>query len=281
MEAEINNPLVSVIVPCYNYAHFLGEALDSVLAQTFANWECIIVNDGSPDNTEEVALKYCDKDIRFKYLYKENGGHSSARNFGINESSGKYILPLDADDTISENYVKAAVEKIESDSNIKLVTGQVQHFGDVNEKFIMPVFDFNSYLVVNYISISSLFRKDDFKKAGGFDERMIAFEDWDLFIKILKDGGHVVELPFTGLNYRKKNESLFREFVKDEKKIFKDLLTVYTNNVDVYEKYFESPIELIQENEKMRRVIKAYQLSNTYKMGLKIQKLKNIFNRSL
>jgi glycosyltransferase involved in cell wall biosynthesis len=266
--------LVSVIVPCYNYAQFLPEALDSLLAQTYKNWECIIINDGSPDNTEEVAMAYCNKDNRFKYFNKENGGHSSARNFGASHSSGIYILPLDADDTISENYIESAVEKIESDPNIKLVTGQVQHFGDVNEKFVMPPYNLKSYLMVNYISISSLFSKKDFNKAKGFDETMLAFEDWDLFIKILKDGGQVVELPFVGLNYRKKYPSLFRLAVIDNKRTFRDLTKLYNNNIDVYEKYFNNPIHLIQENEKMERIIKAYQNSITYKAGLEINKFK-------
>lgn len=270
----MSQSLVSVIVPCYNYAHFLGEALDSLLAQSYNNWECIIVNDGSHDNTEEVALNYCTQNKKFKYFHKENGGHSSARNFGVRHSLGEYILPLDADDIISENYIKTAVQKIESDTNIKIVTGQVQHFGHVDEKFVMPQYTLKSYLQFNYISISCLFRKDDFNKANGFDESMRFFEDWDLFIKILKGGGQAVQLPFVGLNYRRKNESLFSESAKDEHRVFKDLLKLYNNNIDIYEKYFKSPIHLIQENEKMTRVIKAYQKSATYKTGLKIQKIK-------
>ncbi len=66
-----NNPLISVIVPCYNQAEYLDECLHSILYQTYQNWECIIVNDGSPDNTEEIALKWVDKDIRFRYIKKE------------------------------------------------------------------------------------------------------------------------------------------------------------------------------------------------------------------
>jgi glycosyltransferase involved in cell wall biosynthesis len=272
-----SNNLVSVIVPCYNYAHFLGEALNSVLAQTYSNWECIIINDGSPDNTEEVALEYCEKDSRFKYFYKENGGHSSARNYGIAQSKGKYIMPLDADDILELNYLEEAVIKIESDENIKLVTAQVQHFGDVNEKFIMPAYSLRSYLIVNYISISSLFKKEAFYNANGFDESMLVFEDWDLFIKILKDGGEAVELPFVGLNYRRKDESLFRQALKENKRSFKDLLKLYMNNIDVYEKYFDSPVVLIQENEKMKRVISNYQKSRTYKLGTAIKNVKSIF----
>ena len=76
-------PKISVIVPCYNQAQYLDECLNSVLEQTYKDWECIIVNDGSPDNTEEVAKEWVKKDSRFKYFYKNNGGVNSARNSGL------------------------------------------------------------------------------------------------------------------------------------------------------------------------------------------------------
>jgi glycosyltransferase involved in cell wall biosynthesis len=77
------NPKISVIVPCYNQAIYLDECLQSVLDQTHENWECIIVNDGSTDHTEETAKKWTEKDARFIYIYKKNGGLSSARNAGL------------------------------------------------------------------------------------------------------------------------------------------------------------------------------------------------------
>ena len=86
-----NNSLISVIVPSYNQVQFLTETLESVLYQTYPHWECIIVNDGSTDNTEEVALMYCDKDKRIKYYYKTNGGLSSARNEGLRHIKGDNI----------------------------------------------------------------------------------------------------------------------------------------------------------------------------------------------
>ncbi|MFV8358229.1 glycosyltransferase family 2 protein, partial [Flavobacterium sp. XS1P32] len=92
----MNNPQVSIIVPCFNQAQYLSEALKSVLEQTYENWECIIVNDGSPDDTKQIAQKWVEKDSRFKYIFKENGGLSSARNEGINYAKGTFILPLDA-----------------------------------------------------------------------------------------------------------------------------------------------------------------------------------------
>ena len=101
---------VSIIVPCYNQAAYLAETLDSVLDQTYQHWECVIVNDGSPDNAEEIANEYVAKDNRFKYLWEKNEGPSQARNFGILNSDGKYVLPLDADDLVAPTYVGRAVD---------------------------------------------------------------------------------------------------------------------------------------------------------------------------
>src|SRR5688572_19542177 len=94
-------PLVSIIVPCYNQAHYLKEAIESVQAQTYQNWECIIVNDGSPDDTEERALELLKKDNRLHYYKKENGCVAAARNFGIANANRQYFLRLDADDKIN------------------------------------------------------------------------------------------------------------------------------------------------------------------------------------
>lgn len=272
-----DSSLVSIIVPCYNYACFLGEALDSVLAQTYANWECIVVNDGSPDNTEEVALAYCQKDSRIKYFYKENGGHSSARNLGINHSAGKYILPLDPDDKIEKCFLEKTVSVLDSDSNVKIVCLETQLFGNSHEIIKIPPYNIRSLLIVNYLVNTCMFRKSDFELTDGYDESMLGFEDWNLWISILKNGGSVIELPYIGYYYRKKEDSIFNKFLNDKKRVFRDQLKLYNNHIDIYEKYFDSPIVLIQENEKMERVIKAYQQSRTYKIGLKIRKLKNWF----
>lgn len=92
-----SKPIVSIIVPCYNQGHLLCDALDSVLMQTYIDWECIIVNDGSTDNTESVALAYCEKDARFMYFYQDNQGVIASRNNAIRKSNGRYILPLDGE----------------------------------------------------------------------------------------------------------------------------------------------------------------------------------------
>ncbi len=114
-------PKVSIIVPCYNQADYLPEALGSVLQQTCEQWECIVVNDGSEDTTEEVAQQWVKKDARFKYINIPNGGLSNARNTGIEAASGIYILPLDSDDKLGENYLELALDAFNSEPKLKVV----------------------------------------------------------------------------------------------------------------------------------------------------------------
>ena len=102
--------LVSVIMPCYNQGGFLRDALDSLLAQRYKHWECLIIDDGSTDDTQKIAQTYIQRDGRFCYLFKENGGLSSARNAGLDSANGKYIQFLDADDALHPNKLQASVE---------------------------------------------------------------------------------------------------------------------------------------------------------------------------
>src|SRR6476660_4851457 len=108
--------LVSVIVPCYNHAQYLSKALESVLVQTYNNWECIIINDGSTDNTKEVVADFCERDTRFRYLYQQNKGLANARNTGLKLSTGEYIQLLDADDAILKTKFEKQIALMESDS---------------------------------------------------------------------------------------------------------------------------------------------------------------------
>lgn len=105
-------PEVSVIIPCYNHAHYLGEAVKSVLAQTYPDWECIIVNDGSTDDTSEVARALVAGDARIRYVEQENRGLSGARNRGLAESRGRYIQLLDADDLIHPEKLRLQLQTL-------------------------------------------------------------------------------------------------------------------------------------------------------------------------
>ena len=102
----MGNELISIVVPIYNVENYLRYCLDSIVSQTYQNFECLLINDGSPDNSADICREYVSKDARFKYFEKENGGVSSARNLGIEHSEGEYITFIDPDDWVESDYLE-------------------------------------------------------------------------------------------------------------------------------------------------------------------------------
>lgn len=241
--------LISVIVPCYNQAIYLPETLDSVLHQTYQNWEAIVVNDGSPDNTEDVALEYAAKDKRIKYICKENGGLSSARNAGIEYAKGEFILPLDSDDIIKPEYMKKAIEAFEDSPQLKVVYCNAFFFGIKNGLWEDVHYSgYRKLLVANSIFCSSFFRKTDWLKAGGYDENMRkGHEDWEFYIRLLQDEGLVYQIPEVLFYYRTKEVSMLT--MASQKEILAETeFYIYTKNRAIYGKYFgEAILELLCE----------------------------------
>ena len=238
----MNSPKVSIIVPCYNQAHFLNDSLQSVLNQIFDGWECIIVNDGSPDNTEEVAQKWSAKDARFKYVKKPNGGLSSARNAGIAISRGDFILPLDADDLIHSDYLQKLLPVIENNDAIEVVSCYSIFFRNTIDNVVntrKPTgTTIDALLYENMIMATSLYRKESWNRVGGYDESMKdGFEDWDFWISILKDGAEFKIVPEFLFYYRKAAASMLTNTVANHlesvtKYIYKKHPEVYINKFD-------------------------------------------------
>jgi glycosyltransferase involved in cell wall biosynthesis len=136
-------PLVSIIIPTYNRAHLIGETLDSVLAQTYPNWECIIVDDGSSDHTDEVVGAYVEKDSRFKYFHRPANrakGANASRNYGFVLCKGEYIQWLDSDDLLAPLKLEVQVTVLQDKPNIDLVFGRWEKF----EQTVLKSFDINS-----------------------------------------------------------------------------------------------------------------------------------------
>ncbi|MDI5950696.1 glycosyltransferase family 2 protein [Flavobacterium yafengii] len=235
----MNNPLVSIIVPCYNQAQYLGEALQSVLDQTYTNWECIVVNDGSPDETEIIAKQWAEKDFRFKYVFKENGGLSSARNAGIAIAKGEFILPLDADDKIGNVYTSLAMKAFQEDPNLQLVYCKAEKFGREIGSWILPDFSLYELARQNMIFCSTFFRKHEWERVGGYDINMIyGWEDWEFWISMLKNRGLVKCLDEVGFYYRVKKVSMIKMI--EEKNQQKILEYVGIKHADFFIKQFGS-----------------------------------------
>jgi len=188
---EGTNPLVSVVIPCYNHALFLPEVIESVVDQNYQNWECIIVNDGSTDYTSEIvrqlAAKYSDYAIHL--IEKDNSGPSSARNSGIAAAHGKYILPLDADDLITPTMLESCVSLLESSPDIAIAYTAVRQFGAYPGIAPLMEYDFRVLCKTNFLTTTALFRRAAFDAVGGYNSNMIwGYEDWDFWISCGEKG---------------------------------------------------------------------------------------------
>ena len=275
--------LVSIIVPCYNQAHFLDESLNSVLNQTYSNWECIIVNDGSPDNTEQVAKKWCKKDKRFQYLKKENGGLSSARNVGIKISKGEYILPLDADDIIHESLVEKMVPELNNNLDLAIVTPYSKFFAgnvsNITYELKPEGSSYRSMLFENNIIATSLYRKQCWIEVGGYDEQMKSgFEDWEFWIAILKQGWKFKVIKEFLFYYRKQEKSMLIDTLQNHRitnmeYVFNKHKEIYKDNFDVTLKYMFYLLKLYENKNKNLQKTKEYKLGKAIINPLK--KLKN------
>ncbi len=187
------NPVASVIIPTYNRSNLINEAIDSALRQTFCNFELLVVDDGSTDSTAEVVNKY--KDSRIKYFYKQNGGLASARNFGISKATGQYIVFLDDDDLLFDNFLQTMIEKLEQNNQYGLAYCRYLNvFPDGREEISFgPERFFSGFLTQYYfkkipdiLPSATLFRKSVFEEQL-FDEYLRVYEDQDFFLRLSKN----------------------------------------------------------------------------------------------
>lgn len=199
-------PLVSVIVPTYNYGHLIGQSLDSLRSQTYQNWECIVVDDGSADDTREVVKRYQEADERIRYLKQDNRQQAAARNNGIHNSAGDYFQFLDADDLIEPKKFERQVEYLEGRPEVDIVYGEVRFFNgqNINERYYslggenkpgMPGISgkgkdvLASLVIEDTIPINTaLVRRRVIDKVGLFDERLSPVEDWEYWVRCAAEG---------------------------------------------------------------------------------------------
>lgn len=237
-------PKVSIVVPCYNQAQYLDESLTSILHQTHTNWECIIVNDGSPDNAEEIARKWEAKDSRFIYVSQENGGVGSARNLGIETATSDYIIPLDADDKFEATFIEKALDILLNNGEVGVVSSWGMFF---TEDRNLQVYKSNAksikdLLFCNGVNMGfSLFRKESWEKAGKYDgDSRNGYEDWEFLLRVCALGWKVHIIEEVLFFYRQHVVSRRREMNLREKESKK---YIYMNNKDIYFKHYEELID--------------------------------------
>ncbi len=273
--------IVSIIVPCYKQAEFLPETLDSVLKQTYPNWECIIVNDGSPDNTEEIANIYLEKDSRFKYVNQENKGLATARNVGIINSNGEYLLPLDADDLIDPTYIEKAINHFTNFPETKLVYCKGETFGKTNGPMQFVDYNYDDFIWGNCIFCSALYRRSDYDKTDGYNANMVhGLEDWDFWLSLLKKDDIVYRIEEVLFYYRVKETSMVKELVSHH--LEDNLIQLCRNHPDIYEPYNDRLVlyhSYIEEIESLKENINKIQSSRAYRLGKFLTKPFSLFKK--
>ena len=179
---------VSIIIPCYNQAKYVPEAIESALNQTYKNVEIVVINDASKDNSSQVIQSYANKHTNIIFLdEEENKGVVKSRNLAISKCSGDYILPVDADDKIDPTFCEKAVKILDSDLDIRIVYSRIQFFGHLNKEFKLEAFNPDRIIFNNCIPNTAMYRKSDFVSVGGYKDYMKdGWEDWNMWLSILE-----------------------------------------------------------------------------------------------
>ncbi len=195
----MTEPLVSIIIPTYNRAQIIKETLDSVLAQTYQNWECIVVDDGSVDNTSEIMAAYMMKDKRFQFHHRPKDrlpGGNASRNYGFELSKGEYINWFDSDDKLLPNFISDKINKFQSSGNYDVVFSAYQKFNETvrpkvfNNKFSGNIInDLANKSVI--FSTHSYMLKRDVLSGHSFDERVLKSQDLDFFFRLFSSNSHL------------------------------------------------------------------------------------------
>jgi glycosyltransferase involved in cell wall biosynthesis len=209
-------PAVSVIIPSYNTAHLIGEALDSVFAQTFTDFEVVVVNDGSPDTPEleRVLEPYRD---RIVYVVQENRGLAGARNTAIRHARADLLALLDSDDAFEPDYLAVQLQILRENPGIDVVCPSTRIIGDVAEagRFSYELspsegeVTFEGLVTQRYsVSGMALVRREVVERAGMYDESLRSSEDFDMWLRILRRGGRILSHHRVVGRYRRRAGSL-------------------------------------------------------------------------
>ncbi|TJY32896.1 glycosyltransferase [Pontimicrobium aquaticum] len=245
--------LISIIIPCYNDAKFIEQAIDSAINQTHTNKEIIVVDDGSNKDTK-VVLKSLESKID-KLIAQENLGQSTARNNGIKQANGNYVLVLDSDDYFENSFCQKALDIFNNDSNIKLVTcyANLVFEKKTNNYIYKPKGGtVESFLTSNSALGSAMFKKNDWNSCGGYDETMRnGLEDWEFYIRLLSRGGKAEVIKEPLYNYRKRENTTTAKANKAKYDLLKFIFAKHKDlNIRYYDSFMKQLVSKIEKEEK-------------------------------
>ena len=266
----MDNNIVSIIIPCYNDADYIEQSVISAINQTYQNTEIIVVDDGSSAETKAILYKL--EPLITRLIIQENRGQSTARNVGIKHSKGHYLLMLDSDDYLEPAFCEKAIKIIESKPEVKIVTCYARRFSLNKENIYEPTGgDLDNFLLFNAALGTSLIRRSQAIKAGGYDETMTTgFEDWEFFIRLLKNGGKAYVIKEPLYNYRMRENSTTSKANSQKYDLLK---FIYNKHKDLYKESYEILIDHLlkrierEEKEKIKNLNRI-----EYRIGAQVLK---------
>jgi len=208
---------IAFVIPCYNDGRFIRSAIESAERSEVTPAEIVIVDNGSDDEGTKSVMDELAA-AGYRVIHHEGGGPAGARNAGIAASTAEYVIPLDSDNKIRQDFVKKAVDILDARREISVVHSDFQYFGLSDHVCYIEPFDVRKMLYINYIDTCSVFRRDVWEECGGFDEseELRGIEDWEFWLNAYSHGKRFLHLDMIGFDYAWREDSLSSRTKKPE-----------------------------------------------------------------
>lgn len=279
-------PLISIIIPTHNRAHLIGETLNSVIHQSYNNWECIVIDDGSKDSTAKVVSSI--KEERIKYFYQEHGERSKARNLGLSKANGEFIQFLDSDDLLQESKLEVSIALLNQETSANnLCITNFRTFSHSKESTNEPYYhlkrEYFNYREVLFnwdidftIPIHCGLFKRDLLKDFKFPENLSQREDWFLWLQVFQQRNVkavYIDEPLVLCRMREdKKDPFVNDVFVNEEKVLEYLLGFIPeqDRVEYYLKLIRRKNEQLTE---LRNSIKNYRRTRTFRISERLKKI--------
>ena len=262
-----DTPAVSVIVPCYNLGAYVTEAVDSVLAQTYPDFEIVVVNDGSTDAGTNAVLAALDRP-RTTVLTTENRGLPAARNHAVQHARGRYVCALDADDRLRPQFLEKTIGVLERDPSVAFVSTWLECFGAERWIWRQERCDFPKLLAECVVLTAAPVRREALDAVGGYDGERFAEgdEDWDFWISLVERGFRGTIVPEVLFDYRQREDSMRRVAMQSEvrQRVWRNLLDKHRAS---YERFLPDVL-LLMEDECGRLLLENWRLEREIESDL-------------
>lgn len=272
----MQGPLFSIVIANYNHHLYIKECITSVIQQIFSDFECIIVDDGSTDESVLIAQTLTNEDTRFKLIAQKNSGVAHARNTGMRAASGCYLIFLDSDDILSPCYLQEAQQYISANPDFFLYYTAAEFIGKKTGKWELSAYNYKELLLGrNMIFLTTVMRRENALRIGGFSDWMTeGWEDWEFYIRLLYGiaQDRIIKNKNCLFYYRIKNLSRSVNIDTSTDIRTRMMNQCFLNNSSIYREYFPNFIDSFSSVDYFSSLCNTY----LFKLFFKIKMLLNL-----